>query len=346
MTTTLLVGSSPDALATELVRRLGAIAKESVLARGVFNVAVSGGSMPKILSGLAQAEGIDWSKTRIFFADERCVPLDQSDSNYKAWEGLLSSSGIPAENVVAVRTDLTPKEGLTTNCPGLISDCLTGSLPYGNRAAWLTQSGTLLLSLLLMMMMTRMLIMPSGGRLRSQSQAAFPPARGRQLGRGRRRITPHRVAPPELRRRPARGRARWPHVLAVPVAPSPGGAVEVGGAHRGLPEAAPAESDADVPGAQQLAECYVHRHRRRKGLPPSATPLRWDRRRPQVGRRVVAVSRSKGGGSRGAGAGVVCGRSGGVSMPSGDRGASDQVLGGLILFCDIVCRSWCSGPYL
>ncbi|CBN76952.1 conserved unknown protein [Ectocarpus siliculosus] len=110
MTTTLLVGSSPDALATELVKRLGAIAKESVLARGVFNVAVSGGSMPKILSGLAQAEGIDWSKTRIFFADERCVPLDHSDSNYKAWEGLFSSSGIPAENVVAVRTDLTPKE--------------------------------------------------------------------------------------------------------------------------------------------------------------------------------------------------------------------------------------------
>ena len=48
MTTTLLVGSTPDALATELIRRIGAIAKESVEARGVFNVAVSGGSMPKV----------------------------------------------------------------------------------------------------------------------------------------------------------------------------------------------------------------------------------------------------------------------------------------------------------
>lgn len=48
MTTTLLVGSSPDALATELIRRIGAIATESVQARGVFNVAVSGGSMPKV----------------------------------------------------------------------------------------------------------------------------------------------------------------------------------------------------------------------------------------------------------------------------------------------------------
>lgn len=48
MTTTLLVGSTPDALATELIRRIGAIATESVQARGVFNVAISGGSMPKV----------------------------------------------------------------------------------------------------------------------------------------------------------------------------------------------------------------------------------------------------------------------------------------------------------
>lgn len=56
MTTTLLVGSTPDALATELIRRIGAIAEESVHARGVFNVAVSGGSMPKVRAehGLSQ----------------------------------------------------------------------------------------------------------------------------------------------------------------------------------------------------------------------------------------------------------------------------------------------------
>eukprot|EP00752_Nemacystus_decipiens_P009101 g8125.t1 len=109
MTTTLLVGSSPDALATELIRRIGAIAAESVQARGVFNVAVSGGSMPKILAGLAQAEGIDWSSTKIYFADERCVPLDHSDSNFKAWDALFTSSGLPSENVIAVKTDLAPE---------------------------------------------------------------------------------------------------------------------------------------------------------------------------------------------------------------------------------------------
>lgn len=47
MKTTLLVGSTPDALAEELIQRISAIARESIEARGVFNIAVSGGSMPK-----------------------------------------------------------------------------------------------------------------------------------------------------------------------------------------------------------------------------------------------------------------------------------------------------------
>ena len=48
MSTSLLVGSTPDSLATELIKRIGSIAQQAVLERGVFNVAVSGGSMPKV----------------------------------------------------------------------------------------------------------------------------------------------------------------------------------------------------------------------------------------------------------------------------------------------------------
>lgn len=54
----------------------------------VFKVAVSGGSLPKTLTKalLAQDDGegkVDFSKWEIFFADERAVPLDHEDSNYK-----------------------------------------------------------------------------------------------------------------------------------------------------------------------------------------------------------------------------------------------------------------------
>lgn len=48
MPTTLLVGSTPESLGSELIRRIGAIARDAVRERGVFNVAVSGGSMPKV----------------------------------------------------------------------------------------------------------------------------------------------------------------------------------------------------------------------------------------------------------------------------------------------------------
>ena len=54
-----------------------------------FKIAVSGGSLPNTLAKglLAQQSGavdqIDFSKWEIFFADERAVPLDHQDSNYK-----------------------------------------------------------------------------------------------------------------------------------------------------------------------------------------------------------------------------------------------------------------------
>ncbi|KAL8786890.1 MAG: hypothetical protein Q9213_002521 [Squamulea squamosa] len=57
---------------------------------GLFKVAVSGGSLPSTLAKalLEPEEGgsedmVDFSKWEIFFADERAVPLDHPDSNYK-----------------------------------------------------------------------------------------------------------------------------------------------------------------------------------------------------------------------------------------------------------------------
>ena len=54
----------------------------------VFKLAVSGGSLPKTLAKALLAPGdedgkVDFSKWEIFFADERAVPLDHQDSNYK-----------------------------------------------------------------------------------------------------------------------------------------------------------------------------------------------------------------------------------------------------------------------
>ncbi|MGN6361793.1 MAG: 6-phosphogluconolactonase [Thermomicrobiales bacterium] len=104
---------SPDAaaLAVEAARRFVLAASAAIAARGRFVVALSGGSTPKALFQLLATapyrEEIDWSRVDIAWGDERCVPPDDDQSNYKmAHDTLLAQvpilaariHRIPAEN--------------------------------------------------------------------------------------------------------------------------------------------------------------------------------------------------------------------------------------------------------
>ena len=74
-------------------------------------LALSGGSTPrKMHEMLAQADGIDWSNVHIFWGDERTVPPDHADSNYRmAKETLLDHIDIPAGNVHRMAGELDPE---------------------------------------------------------------------------------------------------------------------------------------------------------------------------------------------------------------------------------------------
>ncbi|MHB1421780.1 MAG: 6-phosphogluconolactonase [Gemmataceae bacterium] len=94
------VESLSKAAAAEFVRCAG----EAIAARGRFTVALSGGSTPKRLYHLLTAEPfrgqVDWDRVEIFWGDERCVPPDHADSNYRmAHEAMLAHLPIPAENI-------------------------------------------------------------------------------------------------------------------------------------------------------------------------------------------------------------------------------------------------------
>jgi len=84
------------------------LARESTEARGRFSVALAGGSTPKriyeLLAGDELKTQLDWSGVHIFFGDERCVPPDHADSNYRmANEALLSRVSLPEQNVHRMR---------------------------------------------------------------------------------------------------------------------------------------------------------------------------------------------------------------------------------------------------
>jgi len=90
----LLVYETPEELAEAAARDFAARAREAIDALGRFAVALAGGSTPKATyEVLARdyADSLDWERVHVFFGDERPVPPDHEDSNYRtARETLLS----------------------------------------------------------------------------------------------------------------------------------------------------------------------------------------------------------------------------------------------------------------
>src|SRR5262249_48745168 len=58
-------------------------ATAGVTARGRADVALSGGTTPRPIYEALAGMGPPWPKIHIWFADERCVPPDHHDSNYR-----------------------------------------------------------------------------------------------------------------------------------------------------------------------------------------------------------------------------------------------------------------------
>ncbi|HYG09425.1 MAG TPA: 6-phosphogluconolactonase [Pyrinomonadaceae bacterium] len=110
------------------------LARAGIETGGRFSVALAGGSTPKriyeLLAGEDFAAGLDWSNVHVFFGDERCVPPDHADSNYRmANEALLSRVALPEENVHRMRG-----EGDAVANARLYEDELRGF--FGDGAAW------------------------------------------------------------------------------------------------------------------------------------------------------------------------------------------------------------------
>jgi 6-phosphogluconolactonase len=112
---TISVHPDPAALAFAAADAFAVAATMAIDARGTFTVAVSGGSTPKAMFHLLATPiftmRVDWSKVELFFVDERCVPTDHPDSNYKMTdETLISQVPIPPANMHRMRGEIDPNE--------------------------------------------------------------------------------------------------------------------------------------------------------------------------------------------------------------------------------------------
>lgn len=105
----------PDvsALAEAAARQFALAARDAIADRGVFRVALSGGSTPGLLYGRLTRplyrRSIPWERTRFFWGDERCVGPDDARSNYRlAREKLLDPLKIPAERIFRIKGEEPP----------------------------------------------------------------------------------------------------------------------------------------------------------------------------------------------------------------------------------------------
>ena len=104
-----------EALAQELARCWHDQTKQAVENQQEFSVVISGGSTAPILYGkLAEPEWhnrIPWNCVHIFFADERCIPPDNEESNYKnIYDNLLRHISIPEENIHRIKGEEDPEK--------------------------------------------------------------------------------------------------------------------------------------------------------------------------------------------------------------------------------------------
>jgi 6-phosphogluconolactonase len=101
------ITKGPEELARAAARFFTEEAVGAVQSGGRFRVALAGGSTPRQLYLHLAGEPLPWNRTELFWSDERHVPPDHPQSNYRmAREALLSRVPLAEENVHRIRAEL------------------------------------------------------------------------------------------------------------------------------------------------------------------------------------------------------------------------------------------------
>lgn len=100
--------NAPADLFQAAATEFAALASQAVQSNGRFSLALSGGSTPKSLYALlasGSVPNIPWEQIFCFFGDERFVPPDDADSNYRMARETGMFSKVPSDHVFRVRSE-------------------------------------------------------------------------------------------------------------------------------------------------------------------------------------------------------------------------------------------------
>jgi len=96
--------------AAHIQRQLG----EAIAGRGRGIMAVSGGSTPRLMFQQFSRDELDWDRVELFFVDERCIPPEHEDSNFRMTrEALIEPLGLDPAHVHRIEGEREPEVAAT-----------------------------------------------------------------------------------------------------------------------------------------------------------------------------------------------------------------------------------------
>lgn len=105
------VQPSEQAVSAYLLKAIEAAAADCIEKRGVFTLAVPGGSVLKALAPLSRSQTLDFAKMRLVFVNHKCVSKDDVTATYKKAKALfIDATKMPHENVLIPQGTGSPEE--------------------------------------------------------------------------------------------------------------------------------------------------------------------------------------------------------------------------------------------
>lgn len=123
----IFIARDPEELIGEFINTFLDFCNAAVASKGSFSISLSGGSTPGAIYRRLVGLPVEWSKIFFFFGDERFVPPDDAESNFRmATDAMLLPLGIKDENIFRWRTDFGNAAAAATDYSDRLRDFFGG----------------------------------------------------------------------------------------------------------------------------------------------------------------------------------------------------------------------------